>query len=655
MSSVFSVHDKYFFTILQESSPLDKFHKIRYTHLMNKLNVGIFAHIDAGKTTLTERLLLLAGEIRHAGSVDGGTSATDFLPVERRRGISVRDASVTLHAYGAEIHIIDTPGHADFIEETELALGAIDVAVLVLSATEGVQAQTELLLSAIQRRNLPIVIFYNKCDREPAPPLDALKKLCNAELLAFDAPDFTENALTALGDEKLLSGYLDGNFDEQAFWRQLDKALMRGEIYPLLFGSARTGEQCDFLLKILACYTCPRDETAPFSAYVYQITHHKTFGKLAHVRILTGSLAVRGEVPNRRTQSVLKATQLKFVQGEKLTDTSILKAGDVGAVAGLADARAGDLLGEESGLPAPSLASPYLRVKVIPRREEDLPAVKAALEELTDESPSFALEWAREKRELIVSAAGPVQMEILRDTMSERYGLNVDMGTPSVVYRETPIKAAYGFEAYTMPKPCWAVVRFYIEPLPRGSGFRYESICSEKKIAYRYQNHVETCVPRVLTQGLYGWQVTDLKVTLVDGEDHPQHTHPLDFFVATPMGVMDGLRNCGTRLLEPVLSVTVSAPQESLGKVIAEISPRRAEMDAPVVENERFRLRADVPAAEAMDLQERLLSLTGGKAVYDARLKGYYPCPDGMGETRERTGENPLDRARWILHARGAL
>lgn len=429
---------------------------------MNKLNVGIFAHIDAGKTTLTERLLLLAGEIRHAGSVDGGTSATDFLPVERRRGISVRDASVTLHAYGAEIHIIDTPGHADFIEETELALGAIDVAVLVLSATEGVQAQTELLLSAIRRRKLPIVIFYNKCDREPSPPLNALKKLCNAELLAFDAPDFTENALTALGDEELLSAYLDGKFDENAFWRQLDEALMRGEIYPLLFGSARTGEKCDLLLKILARYTCPRDETAPFSAYIYQITHHKTFGKLAHVRILTGSLAMRGEVPNRRTQSIFKATQLKFVQGEKLTDTSILKAGDVGAVAGLADARAGDCLGEESGLPAPSLASPYLRVKITPQREEALPAVKAALEELTDESPSLALEWVREKRELIVSAAGTVQMEILRDTMSERYGLNVDMGTPSVVYRETPVKAAYGFEAYTMPKPCWAVVRFYL-------------------------------------------------------------------------------------------------------------------------------------------------------------------------------------------------
>ncbi len=622
---------------------------------MKKLNVGIFAHIDAGKTSLTERLLLLSGELRRAGSVDGGTSATDFLPVERRRGISVRDASVTLRTEQTELHLIDTPGHADFIEETELALGAVDVCVLVISATEGVQAQTEVLLSAMQRRSLPVIFFFNKCDREPSPSLTALKKLTDGELLDFAAPDFTENALTCLGDEALLDGYLGGRLDKTAFDIRLNKALSEGQICPLFFGSARTGEGVDLLLSVLDRYTAPSDAERPFSAYVYQVTHHKTFGKLAHVRVYAGEISAREEVENRRSGSRLKITQLKRIQGERLLDVPTLSAGDVGALAGLNDVKAGDVLGKDIGLPPLALSTPYLRVKVTPRLPEQLPSVKAALEELADESPSLSLEWSKEKRELIVSAAGTVQTEILHDTMSERYGLDVDMGAPSVVYRETPIRPAFGFEAYTMPKPCWAVVRFYIEPLPRGSGLVYKSVCSEKKLAYRYQNHVRACVPEVLKEGLSGWQVTDLMVTLVDGEDHPQHTHPLDFFVATPMGIMDGLRNCGTRLLEPVLDVRVTGPEECLGRVIAELSPRRAELGVPVTENGKFTLNAAVPAAEAFDLQECVLSVTGGRAVYDARLKGYFPCSEGKGEIRERTSINPLDRSRFILHARGAL
>lgn len=625
---------------------------------MKKLNIGIFAHIDAGKTTLTERLLLLAGGLRHAGSVDGGTSTSDFLPVERRRGISVRDASVTLLWKDAEIHIIDTPGHADFIEETELALCAVDIAVLVVSAADGVQAQTELLLAAMHKRKLPVLLFLNKCDRgdvDPAFVISALRRLAGAEILPFDG-DFTENAVSAIGDDLLLESYISGELTEGTLNSALKREIMNGNIYPLLSGSARTGTGCGELLDVLAeFYEIPRDEAAPFSAFVYQVTHHKTLGKLAHVRVFRGSVQVREEVYNRRTESGRKATQLKRIQGERYSDLEVLASGDVGAIAGLTDVRAGDFLGENAEIKPLSLSTPYLRVKVTPKKTEELTPLKTALEQLTDENPSLALEWAKEKRELVISTAGTVQTEILKELLSERYGLDVDMGAPSVVYRETPTMSAFGFEAYTMPKPCWAVVKFFIEPMPRGSGLIYESVCSEKKIAYRYQNHVQTSVPEVLKQGLKGWQVTDLKVTLVDGEDHPQHTHPLDFFVATPMGIMDGLRNCGTRLLEPVLTVRICAPEEFLGKVIGEISPRRAQFEAPQLEDGRFTLMAEIPAAETFDLQERILSLTGGRAQYDVRLSGYFPCPDGMGEERERDGINPLDRAKWILHARGAL
>ena len=205
-----------------------------------------------------------------------------------------------------------------------------------------------------------------------------------------------------------------------------------------------------------------------------------------------------------------------------------------------------------------------------------------------------------------------------------------------------------------MPKPCWAVVKFYIEPLPRGSGFVYESVASEKRIAYRYQEHVKTEVPRTLKQGLKGWEVTDLKVTLVDGEHHVQHTHPLDFFTATPMGIMDGLRNCGTVLLEPVLEVKVSAPESALGKVAGALSLRRGSLGEPLFEGGKFFLTARVPAEETFDLPETLSSLTGGRGSCSTRLLGYFPCPEGHGKARERVGVDPLDRSLWILHCRGA-
>ncbi len=619
---------------------------------MKTLNVGIFAHIDAGKTTLSERLLFEAGALRTPGSVDGGTCLTDFLPVERRRGVSVRDATVTFVCRDVEINLIDTPGHADFFEETELAFSAVDVAVLVVSAREGAQA--------ILRRRLPLVIFVNKCDMEGVSPkkiAPILQKLLHRELFDVEEDEeiSAENAVSALGDEELLEGYLAGSLPRETLRQKVTSACSSARISPVLYGSARTGDGVPRLIGTLcSLFEFPRDEAAPFSAFVYQVEHRKNVGKIAHMRIFCGKLGVRGEVFNRRTGSSFKAVQLKQIRGERYADVPVLAAGEVGAAAGLADVRAGDFLGDTPPVEDLRVFTPYLRIKVDPCDKNRLTELKEALEQLSDESPSLALEWVPEKRELTVSCSGKIRTEILKETLLERFGIEAEIGAPSVIYRETPARAAHGFEAYTMPKPCWAVVHFLIEPLPRGSGFRYESVASEKRIAYRYQEHVKTEVPRVLQQGLMGWQVVDLKVTLLDGEHHVQHTHPLDFFTATPMGIMDGLRNAGTVLLEPVLRVRICAPGETLGKVTAEISARRAVFGPPVFEGEKFLLTADIPAGETFDLQERIASLTGGRGSCDSRLLGFLPCPEGHGAVRERIGVNPLDRSLWILHCRGA-
>ena len=605
---------------------------------MNKLTFGIFAHIDAGKTTLSERILLEAEAIRTAGSVDSGTSATDFLPVERRRGISVRDAAVTFPYRGTQLFLIDTPGHADFTEETELALGAVDAAVVVVSAAEGIEAQTERLTELVAAR-----AEHDRRDARGVP---------------YNTPSgadaaFTENAVTLLGDERLLEDYLAGTLSKDRLHAALLRKIREKSIVPLIYGSARTGVGINVLLSLLSDMGMPFDVSSPFSAYVYQITRNR-LGKCAHVRVYAGSIAARDEIPINGTEKTGKATQLKRILGEKLADTAVLSAGEAGAILGLADVRAGDVLGAPLPFAPPKRSEPYLRVKLTPQNA-DVYRLKEAIGELEDESPSLAAEWSAAKRELVVRTAGSIYTEVLLETLRERYGIEATAGTPSVIYRETPVRAAYGFEAYTMPKPCWAVVQFYIEPLPVGSGLVYESKCSEKKIAYRYQHHVETCVPRALQEGRLGWQVTDLKVTLTDGEDHPIHTHPLDFFVATPVGLHDALRNAGTRLLEPVLRATVKGPEDCMGKLIGELTPRRAKLQPPSAAQGTFTMQADIPASEAFDLPERVSMLSGGRARYEAHLLGYFPCPEGYGQPRERTSLDPLDRAKWILHARGAL
>ena len=623
---------------------------------MRTLNIGIFAHIDAGKTTLSERLLLESGALRQKGSVDEGTSSLDFLSVERARGISVRDATVTFEYGGVKFDLIDTPGHADFSEETELALAAVDVAVVIISARDGVEAQTELLLSLIEKRALPLVLFVNKCDLEPSPNvLEPLSRRLTREILPLNAPngavDIAEEAVTALGDETLLEQYLEGSLSEEALTAALQKACSEGKIAPLLYGSARTGAGVKELLTALTRYfSFERHEDAPFSAFVYQVEHRAGLGKLAHIRLFGGTLSVRQEVKNLRTGSSFKAGQLKRIRGGKYEDVDTLSDGETGAVTGLSDVRAGDFLGEKPPVPY-TPPSPYFRVKVT---ADDLPALKKALEELSDEWPSLSLEWVPEKRNLSVAIAGGVQAEVLKDTLLERYHIQAETGAPSVVYRETIARPAWGFECYTMPKPCWAVVKFYLEPLPEGSGLVYESVCSEKKIAYRYQEHVRVSVPRALEQGRLGWQVTDLKVTLVDGEDHPQHTHPLDFFVATPMGIHDGLRNAGSVLLEPILSLSLSAPEKAMGKILSALKERRAVLGTPLAEGGNFALDAEIPAGETFGLNELLASLSGGRASVLLTLKCYRPCPEGVGESRERVGVDPLDRSLWILHARGA-
>ncbi len=642
-------------------------------------NIGIVAHVDAGKTTVTEQLLYAAGQLRAAGSVDSGTAQTDFLAVERARGISVRASTATFSYHGTQVNLIDTPGHVDFAGEVERSLGILDCAVLVVSAVEGVQAQTEILLETLLAAGTSTVVFINKIDRAGSDVDGVLAQLrrfcqhvlpceeasreggrdCGVRLHPLADPAFQDEAVTLLsdGDEDLMEAYLtDGTVSEAMLQTALQQGVSEGRVMPVLYGSALCGVGIHELLDFLVTYLQPKEAASDvLSGVIYKITHDPVMGKLAHVRMYGGVIRNRDSVYLPSADKTEKVTQIRKLSGARHIDVGEVTAGDIAALCGLTSARIGDVIGSDAAVRRCSLATPLLQVQAIPSASEQLYPLIAALEELTEEDPLLEMEFAPQEQEIHIKITGMIQLEILTALLKERYNLDVSFSPPTVIYKETPSKAGEGFEAYTMPKPCWAVIRLAIEPAPRGSGLAYSSIVPNNDIFYRYQNHIETAVPRALKQGLYNWEVTDLKVTLIGGEHHTIHTHPMDFFLATPMAVMNGLQNTGTTLLEPMVRMRLSAQEDCLGKVIGDMIAMRGEFDSPVVHGGTFTMEARVPVATSLDYAVRLAVLTSGKGVLSTRFDGYQECPLELGAVAKRRGVNPLDRAKWILSQRNAL
>ncbi len=649
------------------------------------INIGIFAHVDAGKTTLTEQLLHTCGKTRQAGSVDSGTAQTDYLTVERERGISVVAASTDLAWRGYHINLIDTPGHIDFAGETERALAALDGAVLVVSAVEGVQSHTENLWRAFAAMGIPCIVFINKIDRVGSDTDGVCTALTELEGLvpirlnraltegsrdaavedAFPSDDTLTELLADTSDEAA-EAYIDGKaLPHDRLLTLLTDAVFRRALTPVLCGSSLLAIGMEAVLDAIVAYLPPaaRRETETLSGLIFKIEHDKSMGKIAHVRLFGGSIQNRDPVVINEDIDAegtpfppQKITQIRKFNGSRFVDEGAIGPGDIAALYGLSRARVFDTIGAYRLSDAYRLANPYLTVKLTPTEPSQLTTLVDAIREMCDEDPLIDYKWEPSEREIHISITGEIQREIIEVLLRERYGLRVHVSAPSVIYRETPSHSGEGFEAYTMPKPCWAVLRLGIEPLPRGSGIVYDGgRVPHNKLFYKYQTHIKSAFYSALAQGPLGWELTDMKVTLLDGEHHTIHTHPLDFFVATPMALMDGLRNVGTTLLEPLLDARITIPDHLLGTVISEITLMRGEFEEPVLRRERCHLSCRLPVATSLDFPVRLAAMSGGRAVYATHFGGYRACPLELGATTPRRGINPLDRAKWILYARGAI
>ncbi|MBP3328745.1 MAG: TetM/TetW/TetO/TetS family tetracycline resistance ribosomal protection protein [Clostridia bacterium] len=660
-------------------------------------NIGILAHVDSGKTTLTEQLLFLTGAIRQAGSVDSGTAATDSLSVEKQRGISVRTATACARWRDVNVNIIDTPGHIDFAGEVERAISALDYAVVIVSAVEGVRAHTENILKLLDSANLPRIVFVNKIDRTGSDSSQVIAELKgissqahlvlsqvenegldNPTVMAVDKNEFCRRATEALAD--VCDEAADAFLAEEVLSYEKATELVKKEISacnltPVVLGSAKYSlgvrELADALVDFMP--DSSRRATDGLCGIIFKIEHDKSLGKISHIRLFGGEIANRDEVELIAPQEKMaaetdaveleakppvkeKVSQIKKFLGAKSTDTGIITSGDVAAVCGLPSAKTGQFIGSMSVSDSAKLVNPFLRVKVTPQDgdEQKIPALAAALGELSDEEPYIDAKWENGQKEITISTTGKIQLEVLGNLLKERYDIQAQFSPPTVIYKETPAGKGFAKARYTMPKPCWAVVEFYFEPMPRGYGVSYHGRLPNNQCFYRYQSHIRTSFNSCLEQGLHGWEVTDFKCTLVGGEHHTIHTHPLDFFVCTPMAFMNGLSEIGSTLLEPLLKIRVTAPEELSGKVFSEIIKMGGEYDTPVIRSGIATLEAIVPVATSMNFPERLAALSSGKAVLSQSFYGYREYRDGLEHVNPRRGVNPLDRSKWILWARGA-
>ncbi len=649
------------------------------TVLVGIRNLGVLAHVDAGKTTLTERLLHLAGCIRTLGDVDKGTSLSDGMDVEKRRGISVRASTLTFEWQGVRFNLIDTPGHADFSAEVERSLRVLDAVVLVVSAVEGIQAQTAAIWEAAAAMGLPVLLFLNKIDRVGADADAVVEQIAREfspdilplnrsrdqglpaagvdPLFALDGKQLLERI--AEKDDPLLESYLEGEqVEPEALRTSLVASVRQRRLFPVLCGCSKNGAGVEALLQALVDFLpdAEADGEAPLSGVVFRVDHEPRLGRVAGVRLYRGRVRNRDVLRNHTAGRDEKVTQVKKRYLDRYEDTGALDAGDIGFLCGMPEVRIGDILGDPGPVPGVhALAEPLISVRVEARDATSQSELAGALQQMSSEDPHLGFRWDDDEQELQVRIMGTVQTEILTEVLASRFGIEAAFGDPTVIYKETPAQAGGGGDSYTMPNPCWAIVEYQLNPAPRGSGVTFRSEVSVDAIKRKYQNEIAAAIPEALEQGIKGWEVTDLEIVLVDGSDHVLHSRPGDFKLATNIALMKGLTATGTTLLEPILAFRVAASEEFVGKVAADVVSMRGSFEPATIADGQFVLRGRFPLAASLDYVVRLGSLTGGRGKLSVRFDGYEECSDEIAVGRGYRGISPLDRSKYILQMRGAI
>ena len=644
---------------------------------MERLTVGILAHVDAGKTTLSEGMLYLTGAIRTLGRVDHRDAFLDTDEQERERGITIFSKQAVVPLGEREVTRLDTPGHADFAAEAERALGVLDCAVLVISGADGVQGHTRTLWRLLERHRVPVFLFVNKMDQpgaDRAALLEQLRDRLDGGCVDFTAPAPERDEAAALCDEGALETYLaEGRLSDDAL------AALIGErkVFPCWFGSALKLDGVRELLDGLDRFARTPDYPPQFAARVFKVSRDGQGVRLTWLKVTGGTLRVKDALsgPDGEGRWEEKADQLRLYSGAKFRALEEAPAGTVCAVTGLTHTRPGQGLGAEGDAPPPVL-EPVLTYQLLLPDGCDPVAALPRLRQLEEEDPQLRVLWREQLREIHVQLMGQVQLEILKKQIARRFGWEVSFGKEGIVYRETIAAPVIGIGHYE-PLRHYAEVHLLLEPLPRGSGFRAASRCPADRLELNWQRLVLTHLlerphPGVLT----GAPLTDVRATLIAGRAHQKHTEGGDFRQATYRAVRQGLMQAESVLLEPWYEVELELPPEHLGRAIADLQRMGGEAGEPERRGDAAVLTGAAPVSAFGDYQTQVAAYTRGQGRVTCLPGGYRPCQRqeeavaAIGYDPERDPDNPTgsvfcqhgagvtvpwDRVRELAHADSGL
>jgi ribosomal protection tetracycline resistance protein len=607
--------------------------------LRRTLNLGIVAHVDAGKTTLTERLLYTAGVIDEVGSVDKGTTQTDTLPLEQQRGITIKAAVVSFELGDLTVNLIDTPGHPDFIAEVERVLSVLDGAVLVVSAVEGVQPQTRVLMRALRRLHLPTLLFVNKLDRAGADFDRVVQEICDRLTPAVAVPDGDADRLIevlAERDEELLAAYVDGGVAGERVREALVAQSRRGLVYPVLRGAAITGAGVDAVAAELPelLPAAVGDPEGPLSATVFKIERGPGGEKIAYVRLFGGTLRTRDVVRDEKVTALAVFENGAAVPRQQVSGRQIAK------VWGLRDIQIGDTLGEQPPRMARrEFAPPTLQSVLEPREPDDAHLLRVALAQLAEQDPLINVR-DEPGRELTVSLYGEVQQQVLEATLRDDYDLDVAFGETTPICVERPRATGEALEIlHGDSNPFNAEIGLRIEPRPDDSGIEFLLDVATRDVPlYVYKTrdefraHMEEYVREALREGLEGWRVADCAVTMTRcaysvADGPPSRRGPTstaaDFRKLTPLVLAQALAAAGTVVCEPTVRVTLEVPTRALGVVLPALARLGGSVETPVPGGELSSVEAVLAVPAADELQRQLPGLTGGEGVAESTFAGY--------------------------------
>ena len=612
---------------------------------MGKIVVGILAHVDAGKTTLSEGMLYTSGAIRTMGRVDNRDAFLDTYALERERGITIFSKQAVFPLGTTQVTLLDTPGHVDFSPEMERTLQVLDYAILVISGADGVQGHTRTLWNLLRRYEIPTFVFVNKMDQKGTDAEVLLQELKN--VLEEGCVDFSTKRDThfyeeaAVCSEDALEEFLEtGRLKKET----LQELFLERQLFPCFFGSALRLEGVkEFLEQMQELIKVP-EYPDTFAAKVFKIARDEAGNRLTYLKITGGSLKVKAVIEGQ------KVNQIRIYSGEKYEAVNEVEAGSICAVTGLSDTYPGEGLGAEQGTYLPVL-EPVLNYQVIPTEGDDPILLLPKLRELEEEEPQLHIVWEEALQEIHVQLMGEVQLEVLKTLIYERFGVEVEFGQGNILYKETIQNTVEGVGHFE-PLRHYAEVHLLLEPGEPGSGVQCMSVCSEDLLDRNWQRLILTHLMETEHRGvLTGAPITDIRITLVSGKAHLKHTEGGDFRQAVYRAVRQGLKQADSVLLEPYYEYRLELPSENVGRAMTDIERMHGTFGLPQTEADRTILTGTAPVSTMRDYQKEVHAYTRGNGTLQCRLKGYAPCHN----TEEVLAATGYDSERDTLHPTGSV